>query len=87
MTVLHRGNAEPLKACVHGVALGTAALCALYNLAAWLERRQRHLAVNAVLYGAVTVWEYHHVRRHLEARAEARAERAKAEPARLARVR
>ena len=87
MTVLHRGKAEPLKACVHGVALATAALCAVYNLAAWFERRQRHLAVNAVLYGAATIWEYQHVRRHLEARPNRRIQAVEARPERRARAR
>jgi hypothetical protein len=65
MTVLYSGKCEPLKACVHGVLLGTVALCAAYNLAAWLTRRQRHLAVNAVLYSAAVIWEYQHVRHHV----------------------
>lgn len=67
MTVLQSGKCEPLKAAVHGLALGTAALCGAYNLAAWLVRRQKHLAINAVLYSAVVVWEYTHVRHHLAA--------------------
>jgi hypothetical protein len=67
MTVLQNGNCEPLKACVHGVALATVALCAAYNIAAWLTRRQRHLAINSVLYGAAVIWEYQHVRHHLAA--------------------
>ena len=68
MTVLHSGNCEPLKAGVHGVALVTAALCGVYNLSAWLVRRQPHLAVNAVLYSGVVVWEYQHVKHHIDAR-------------------
>lgn len=67
MKVLQSGNSEPLKAAVHGLALGTAALCGAYNLAAWLMRRQKHLAINAVLYSAVVVWEFTHVRHHLTA--------------------
>jgi hypothetical protein len=54
-----------LKAGVHGVLLATVALCAAYNLTAWLVRRERHLAVNAVLYSAAIIWEYQHVRHHL----------------------
>ena len=64
--ILHCGNCEPLKAGVHGVVLGTAALCALYNLAAWVARRQTHLAVNTVLYGTIVAWEATHVRHHLD---------------------
>jgi len=67
MTVLQSGKCERLKACVHGVALGTAALCAAYNFAAWLVRGRRHLAVNTVLYSAVVIWEYKHVQHHLDA--------------------
>jgi hypothetical protein len=37
----------------------------LYNGAAWLRRRQRHLAVNAVIYLALTIWEQRHVAHHL----------------------
>ena len=65
LAILHCGNCEPLKASVHGVALGTAALCAAYNLAAWLTRRQTHLAVNSLLYAAVVIWEAQHVRHHI----------------------
>jgi hypothetical protein len=54
-----------LKAGVHAVVLGTAAVCALYNLAAWVTRRQTHLAVNTVLYGTLVAWEATHVRHHL----------------------
>ena len=37
----------------------------LYNAAAWLKRRDMHLAVNAVLYGALAAWEQKHVAHHL----------------------
>jgi len=72
MTVLYGGNCERLKAGIHGVALGTAALCCAYNLSAWLVRRQKHLAINTLLYGAAVVWEATHVRHHLAARPERR---------------
>jgi hypothetical protein len=64
--MLDVGRCEPLKAAVHGVMLATVTLCALYNAAAWLKRRQRHLAVNAVLYSAAIWWEGTHVMHHLE---------------------
>ena len=63
--VLHCGNCERLKAATHGVALGTALLCATYNFAAWIVRRQRHLAINALVYAAAVAWEAEHVRHHL----------------------
>jgi hypothetical protein len=68
LTVLCRGRYELLKAGVHGAALGIAGVCTVYNFAAWLGRRQRHSWVNAMLYGALTAWEYHHVRHHLDCR-------------------
>lgn len=63
--MLNVGRCEPLKAAVHGVLLATAAVCAAYNMAAWLKRRQSHLAVNAVVYTAATIWEHGHVLHHL----------------------
>jgi len=67
LPILCSGRCEVLKASIHGVVLGTAALCALYNFAAWTVRRQRHLAVNTGLYGALAVWEWIHVQHHLDA--------------------
>ena len=66
--VLYSGHCELFKAAVHGLALGTAALCVGYNLAAWLCRRERHLAINAVVYGAAVLWEREHIRHHWTAR-------------------
>jgi hypothetical protein len=65
LPILKCGNCEPLKASVHGAVLGLAALCAAYNLAAWLTRQQKHLAVNTLLYSAVVAWETNHVKHHL----------------------
>ena len=65
LPILQCGNCEPLKASVHGIVLGTAALCAAYNFAAWLTRHQRHLAVNTLLYSALVAWEAVHVRHHV----------------------
>jgi hypothetical protein len=63
--VLQNGSCERIKAAVHATALGLAALMGLYNAAAWLSRRRPHLAVNAVLYIALTAWEQQHVCHHL----------------------
>ena len=63
--VLECGSCEPLKIAVHGAALGLAVVMGVYNAAAWLSRRQQHLAVNAVLYAALTAWEQQHVAHHL----------------------
>lgn len=65
LKVLKCGNCEPLKLGVHGLALGIAALCGLYNAAAWLSRREQHLAVNAVLYAALVAFEQRHVAHHI----------------------
>ena len=68
MKLLQCGNCEDLKTGVHASVLGLAAICGLYNAAAWLTRRQTHLAVNAVLYTALAAWEQQHVAHHLAAR-------------------
>jgi hypothetical protein len=64
--MLDNGRCEPLKAAVHGVLLATVCLCAAYNSAAWLKRRQRHLAINAIIYISAAWWERCHVVHHLE---------------------
>jgi hypothetical protein len=65
MRMLQNGNCERVKTGVHAAALGLAVICGLYNAAAWLSRRQVHLAVNAVLYALLTAWEQQHVVHHL----------------------
>ena len=67
MDVLKCGNCEPLKMGVHAAALGLAVVMGLYNAAAWLSRREQHLAVNAVLYAMLTAWEQQHVAHHFAA--------------------
>ena len=62
---LHCGHCEPLKAGVHATALGLFAVMGVYNVAAWLSRRERHLAINAIVYAALTAWERQHVAHHL----------------------
>jgi hypothetical protein len=65
LKVLKCGNCEPLKLGVHGLALGLAVVCGLYNAAAWLARREQHLAVNTVLYAALIAFEQQHVAHHI----------------------
>ena len=65
LPILQRGSCEPFKAGVHGAALGLAAVMGLYNAAAWLQRRERHLMVNAAVYMLAIVFEQRHVARHL----------------------
>ncbi len=63
--MLDSGQCEPLKAAVHGVVLAAVGVCAAYNVAAWIKRRQAHLAVNAVVYCAAVWWEHSQVQHHL----------------------
>lgn len=65
LDVLTRGSCEGLKAGVHATALGLAVVMGVYNAAAWLWRREPHLAVNTALYAAFIAWEQKHVKRHL----------------------
>lgn len=65
LKVLKCGTCEPLKLGVHAAALGIAALCGVYNAAAWLSRREQHLAVNALLYAALIAFEQCHVAHHI----------------------
>jgi hypothetical protein len=65
LKVLKCGNCEELKLGVHVLALGVAALCGAYNAAAWLSRRERHLAINTVLYAALIAFEHQHVTHHI----------------------
>ena len=65
LKVLKCGNCEELKLGVHALALGVAALCGLYNAAAWLSRRERHLAINTAMYAALIAFEQQHVSHHI----------------------
>ena len=65
--VLASGEHEPLKAAVHGLLGGLAAVCLAYNAAAWVTRRERHLAINSVIYAALTGLEVWQAKRHMEA--------------------
>lgn len=76
LAVLCHGRYELLKAGVHGTALSVAVVCTVYNFAAWVARGQRHSWINATLYGALTTWEYHHVRHHLDCHVVRSGERA-----------
>ena len=60
LKVLKCGNCEEIKLGVHAITLGLAALCGLYNAAAWLSRREQHLALNAVMYAALIGIEQRH---------------------------
>jgi hypothetical protein len=77
LKVLNCGSCEELKAGVHATALGLVAVMGIYNAAAWLTRRQRHLAFNAVMYAVLAAWEQQHVKHHI---AELRLRRRPASP-------
>jgi hypothetical protein len=77
LKVLKCGNCEELKLGVHALALGVAAVCGVYNAAAWLSRRERHLAVNTLMYAALIAFEQQHVSHHM---AELRRPQAAPEP-------
>ena len=66
--ILDCGSCEGFKAGVHGAALALATIMGAYNAAAWIRRRQRHLAINAVIYGTAIFWERRHVAHHWTAR-------------------
>ena len=59
------GRGECFKALVHigAIAIGTA-LC-LYSIGAWLDRGDRRLACNSLLYGLFVGYEGWQVARHL----------------------
>lgn len=67
LRVLQSDTFEEVKLAVHGLALGLSALMCAYNAAAWLQRRQRHLAVNALTYAGAIVLEQQHVAHHWRA--------------------
>lgn len=76
LRVLEPGAFEGLKSGVHGLAFGLAGLMCVYNASAWLRRRERHLAINAVLYAAAIVLEQRQTARHWRAAERARLVRA-----------
>src|ERR1041385_5444942 len=61
LDILKCGNCEELKVGVHAGALGLFAVMGIYNAAAWLARRERHLAVNALIYAGLIAWERQHI--------------------------
>jgi hypothetical protein len=65
LEILNCGSCEAVKFGVHAATLGLALVMSAYNAAAWLRRREQHLAVNALLYAALTALEQHHVLHHL----------------------
>ena len=68
---MSRGHAEPVKGAVHGLAAVVCGLMFAYNTAAWLFRREPHLAMNALVYGTAILYEGVQTHRHVAARVRA----------------
>lgn len=68
--LFYSGTGERTKALAHGAMLGLAATFTAYNGIAWLLRRESHLARNACLYAALTIYEGAKVYHHRSARKE-----------------
>ena len=66
MTLLYPGHAERVKYAVHFGLFGLASVCCAYNAAAWLVRKDHHLATNALLYLGLTLIEWEHMGHHAE---------------------
>ena len=66
LDILKCGQCEEIKLGIHAGALGLFAVMGAYNAAAWLARRESHLAINAVVYAALIAWERHHIASHLD---------------------
>lgn len=60
------GHQEEVKGAFHAAAGVLALAMATYNGVAWCYRHQRHLGINAVLYGLVVGWEIKQTLHHLE---------------------
>jgi len=59
------GSQETVKGTVHLLLHGLAASAAIYNAAAWLDRREPHLAVNTAVYTGLALFEIKQVMSHL----------------------
>jgi 2-methylcitrate dehydratase PrpD len=59
------GEREGVKGAVHGAACVIAAAMAMYNIAAWGFRRERHLGTNALVYTLAVAWEVKQTMRHI----------------------
>lgn len=67
MTFLESGSCEGVKGAFHAT-LGLLALGAFgYNVLAFVQRRDAHLALNTVLYGAIVAIEVTKVQHHRQA--------------------
>ena len=58
------GESERVKELVHEAMLALAGAAGLYNWAAWRARREPRLFINALLYGALAIFEATQAARH-----------------------
>lgn len=58
------GEAERVKLAVHGTMLAGAVACCVYNSASYYFRREKHNAINAIVYGMLVALEVVHVQHH-----------------------
>ena len=72
MRILHIGTGELLKGGVHAFLGGVLSIVAAFNVAAWVERRDRHLAVNAIGYTLAVGWEIYQTWQHFREEPSAR---------------
>lgn len=61
------GESEFTKGACHAALGALAAPIAVYNVVAWLYRRERHLAANACIYGLLVALEVRKVLHHARA--------------------
>ena len=62
--LFYPGRAEALKWSVHAGLFGLSAVCVAYNTAAWLLRREPHLARNVAIYSSIVCLELMQMERH-----------------------
>jgi hypothetical protein len=61
---VQQGESEPLKGACHATTAALLGIMTVYNVTAWLYRRDTHLAFNSIIYLAGLCLEgkktYHH---------------------------
>jgi hypothetical protein len=63
--LFYQGQHEVLKGIVHLALFGLSTAAQLYNAAAWLDRRDSHLALNVTVYSTLAMFEAYQVMHHL----------------------
>lgn len=61
------GKYDAVKGAVHGAMFTGAVACCVYNASAFYYRRERHNALNALVYGLLIALELNHVQHHRRA--------------------